>query len=84
MPPIHNFGLYLAKFGTCVVVDGFEIAGWACLLVSGIAGLWRMETNPLIRVMVAEKQEFEEFIGKMKELQLQGTQTIYFIETFVR
>lgn len=70
-----------AKFGTSVVFDVLEIAGWACLLISGIAGLWRMETNPLIRVKVAQKQEFEDFIGKMKELQLQGTQTLYFIET---
>src|SRR5258708_3504598 len=70
-----------AKLGTSVVADYIELAGWALLLASGIAGLWFMETNPTLRVKMAHKGEFEDYIFKMKELQLKGQTKVYVLET---
>ena len=70
-----------AKIGTHIVSDCIELAGWALLLASGIAGLWFMEINPTLRVKMAQKGEFEDYVSKMRELQLKGQTTIYVLET---
>jgi energy-coupling factor transporter transmembrane protein EcfT len=61
-----------AKLGTSTISDYFELAGWGFLIASGIAGLWYMETSPTLRMKMALKSEFEDYIFKMKELQLKG------------
>jgi hypothetical protein len=70
-----------AKLGASPVADYIELSGWACLLASGFAGLSFMETNPTIRVKMAEKRDQENYIFKMKEIQLQGQTKIYVLET---
>jgi len=70
-----------AKFGSSTLVDTLELSGWVSLLISGIAGLWHMESSPIIRVKMAQKQEFEEYISQMKELQLKGQTKITLLET---
>jgi hypothetical protein len=70
-----------AKFGSSSLVDTLELSGWACLLISGIAGLWLMEWRPVLRIHMAQKQEFEEYISQMKELELKGQTKIVILET---
>jgi len=70
-----------AKFGSSTLVDTLELSGWVSLLISGIAGLWHMESSPIIRVKMAQKQEFAEYISQMKELQLKGQTKIILLET---
>jgi hypothetical protein len=69
-----------AKFGTAITADALELAGWLSFIVSGIAGLWRMEWVPLIRIKLAQQQGFEGEIIKMKELQLQGQTELIVLE----
>lgn len=70
-----------AKFGSSIASDALELSGWLFLIVSGIAGLWRMEWSPVIRIHLAQKQEFEEENIKLKELQLQGQTELYVLES---
>lgn len=65
-----------AKFGIAVPADVLELVGWFLLLISGVAGLWRMEWIPIIRLKLAQKSEFVDEIFKLKEVQLQGQQEI--------
>lgn len=46
-----------AKFSDSHVSDGFELAGWVCLLVSGIMGLWSLESYPTVYVGQAVLQD---------------------------
>ena len=69
-----------AKFGTVITADALELAGWLSFIVSGIAGLWRMEWVPVIRIKLAQQQGFEGEISKMKELQLQGQTELIVLE----
>jgi len=69
-----------AKFGTAIAADALELSGWLFFIVSGIAGLWRMEWVPVIRIKLAQKQGFEDENLKLKELQLQGQTELLVLE----
>lgn len=69
-----------AKFGAAVPADAMELVGWLLFIVSGVAGLWRMEWVPVIRVKLAQKRDFESEINQLKELQLQGQTEIHVLE----
>jgi hypothetical protein len=70
-----------AKFGEFVVADTLELLGWLCLLISGIAGLWRLEYIPVERLKKIQKEEFESKIFELRELQMKGVNEVFVIET---
>ena len=62
-----------AKFtDSSLYANGFELIGWACLLVSGLAGLWRMEFIPVQHSKIAKRHEIEEQIIKFEEFKMRG------------
>lgn len=70
-----------AKFGAFAAADTSELLGWLSLLVSGIAGLWRLEYVPVERIKMVQKEEFESKILELKELQMKGVKQIFVLET---
>ena len=70
-----------AKFGQSNLSDVFELSGWACLAVSGLIGLWRLEYIPVIRNKIAIKDEFDEKLDELRELELKGVQELFVLET---
>ena len=70
-----------AEFGVSIISDSFELLGWGLLLVSGIAGVWRLEYISLERVKYCLKQEYEDKIIDLKKSLLQGQTTIHVLET---
>jgi hypothetical protein len=70
-----------AKFTGQVAPDCFELAGWVLLVLSGMAGLWRMEYLPVFRIKLAQKSEFEEEIFRLRELQLRGEKELHVLQT---
>ena len=70
-----------AKFGDLVVADTLELLGWLCLLISGIAGLWRLEYITVERLKKIQKEEFENKIFELRELQMKGVEEIFILET---
>ncbi len=70
-----------SKFGEFAVGDVFELLGWFCLLVSGIAGLWRLEFVPVERMKMVQKEEFENKIFELKQLQMKGVDQVFVLET---
>ncbi len=70
-----------SKFGIFAMADTFELLGWLSLLVSGIAGLWRLEYVPVERIKMVQKGEFENKILELKELQMKGVNQIFVLET---
>ena len=41
-----------SKFGSSNIADASELSGWVSLLVSGLAGLWRMQFVPIVVSLV--------------------------------
>lgn len=70
-----------SKLGASPIADWLELAGWLFLLLSGLAGLWYMEMNPVIRLKMAQKSEFEEYAFKLMELQRRGQTHIHVLES---
>lgn len=61
-----------AKFGNSSYSNFFELFGWGSLLVSGLAGLWRMEFIPVQHGKLAKKHEIEEQIIHFEEIKRKG------------
>jgi hypothetical protein len=70
-----------AKFSGLVVADGLELVGWACFVVSGLAGLSRLEWISNIRVKLATQSDLENEVFKLKELLLQGQSELHVLDT---
>ncbi|MDT8310548.1 MAG: hypothetical protein RQ732_03785 [Methylophaga sp.] len=70
-----------AEFGNYIFSDFAELLGWACLLVSGVVGLSRIEYLPVERVKLAQKTEYEDRAIQAKELQLKGERELHVIQT---
>lgn len=71
-----------AKFGSSDTADMLELAGWFSLLVSGIAGLWRMEFIPVQRLKMAQRDNLINKINDFKEHQLiKGVKEVYNLQT---
>lgn len=69
------------KFGQSNLADTFELVGWACLLLSGIAGLWRLEYLPVTRIKYIMRSEYEEKILELQKLEMQGQAELLVVET---
>ena len=70
-----------AKFGEFAVADTLELLGWLCLLISGIAGLWRLEYIPVERLKKIQKDEFESKVFELRQLQMKGVNEVFVLET---
>ena len=70
-----------AKFGASVPGDILELLGWACFVVSGLAGLSRIEWTSIIRLQMEIRSEREEEVLKLKEFQLKGQLQLHVLDT---
>ena len=70
-----------AKFGQSNLPNICEISGWVSLSVSGLIGLWRLEYIPVIREKIAIKNEFDEKLDELRELELKGVHELFVLET---
>jgi hypothetical protein len=73
-----------ATFGPSLLKNSFELCAWLCFLTSGLAGLWRLQWVPVLRVQMAERKDIENQIFKLKELQLQGQTELLVLESGTR
>jgi hypothetical protein len=55
-----------SKFGQSSIGDFLELVGWIALLISGLAGLSRLEYLPVIREKYAIQEEIEEEPHKLQ------------------
>lgn len=74
-----GLAIQTAKFGNSDFSDIFELIGWLCLLVSGLASLSRMEWIPCGFRAAHEKEKREKFHQAAIESRSQG-QTVVFDE----
>lgn len=70
-----------AEFGNSTFSNFFELSGWLCLLVSGFAGLWRMEFVPVEHGKLAKKTELENQIIALEELRRRGRTEVFVLQT---
>lgn len=69
-----------ATFGVSNVADCIELLGWVCLLVSGIAGLWRLEYLSVERVKLVQKEEYKDKVIEMQQLLQNGVKELHVVE----
>lgn len=70
-----------AKFGQSNFSNNLELFSWISLAVSGFSGLWRLEYIPVIRTKIAIKNEFDDKLDELRELELKGVQQVFVLET---
>ncbi len=70
-----------AKFGQSSIGDFLELLGWIALLISGLAGLSRLEYIPEIREKYASQDEFEEELRKFQAQKAKGETTLFVVES---
>lgn len=73
-----------ATFGANHVKNSLELSCWLRFLVSGLAGLYRLQWVPVARSTMADTRSIEEEVLKLKELQLQGRTEVLLLETQMR
>lgn len=73
-----------AIFGPSIAKSILELFAWLCLLISGLAGLWRLQWVPVHRVQMANRRSIEGEIFKLKELQIQGQTELLVLESGTR
>ena len=69
---ILGLSIQTAKLGTSIIPDLLEIIGWILLLISGIAGLSRMEWLPQIYNVIHEMQDREKYRDEAKKRITEG------------
>jgi hypothetical protein len=70
-----------ASFAGNHIKNGLELCSWLFLLLSGLAGLFRLQWIPVARIHMADKRAIEEEVFKLKELQLRGQTELHVLET---
>jgi hypothetical protein len=61
-----------AKFGSSHWADGLELLGWAALLIAGLALLWKVEMEPVIRLDQNNFQMTVQSLREVNELKAEG------------
>ena len=67
-----GLSIQTAKLGGNLICDSLEIVGWILLLISGLAGLSRMEWLPQIISAIHEKQVRENYRDEAKRRKREG------------
>jgi hypothetical protein len=70
-----------SKFGQSSIGDLLELLGWIALLISGLAGLSRLEYIPEIREKYASHDEFKEELSKLQAQKAKGETTLFVVES---
>ena len=70
-----------ATFGTNHWHNALELGGWLLFIVSGLAGLYRLQWVPVARTTIADRNAFQGEIYTMKELQLKGQSELWVLDT---
>jgi len=73
-----------ATFGANQIKNALELASWLCFLVSGLAGLYRLQWMPVARTTMADTSSIEEEVSQLKKLQLQGQTELLVLGTQTR
>ena len=69
-----------ARLGHSHFEDVVEILGWVSLFLSGLAGLWYIEWEPIIREQMAQESSFSRQLNDAKKAKLQGVSEIYVLD----
>ncbi len=70
-----------AKLGESRFEDVAEILAWVALLLAGLAALWYIEWEPLIRERLAHRSNYVQQLIEAKKAKLQGVDNIFVLET---
>jgi hypothetical protein len=70
-----------AKLGHSHFEDVIEIFGWVSLFLSGLAGLWYIELEPIIREQMAHESGFSRQLNDAKKAKLHGVTEIYVLDS---
>lgn len=70
-----------AKLGRSSFEDVTEILAWISLLISGLAGLWYIEWEPIIREQMAHESSFSRQLIDAKKAKLQGVLEIHVLDS---
>ena len=78
---VLGLAVQTAHFGSNPLADFFELAGWLSLLISGIAGLHRLEWQPQVFQLLGLKSSQEERLTGLRKAQAQGTTVVRALDT---
>lgn len=78
---ILGLAVQTATFGTQPVADCFELLGWLSLLVSGIAGIHRLQWQPQVFQLWGVQTGQENRLTGLRKAKAQGTRTVHTLET---
>jgi hypothetical protein len=70
-----------ADFGNSAVSDCLELLGWLALFISGISGLWRLESIPDFRMKSATQSDLLDMLGTLQKAQGEGEEELHVVET---
>ena len=73
---ILGLSIQTATFDGHVVARIFELLSWLMLLISGLSGLSHLEWNPVIRIQMVRKDEFETKANQLATQRNQGIQQV--------
>lgn len=66
-----------ATFGTYMLQDWLELAGWLGLVCAGVVGLWKLEWSSTIRVQHAKKEEVVSALNEARHRKAQGVREVF-------
>jgi hypothetical protein len=69
-----------SSFGRSKLEDVLELGGWLGLIVSGLFGLWRMQWEPIIRLQMARKDEYDRAKTQLQQQQLAGLREVHVLQ----
>jgi len=69
-----------STFASPIFSQFFELAGWFCLLLSGLSGLSYLEWLPAIRMHEVKKEELQVTADKLKHKKEQGVEKVHVLQ----